>query len=93
MNITSFWQSLELLQAELDRDTADFYYDDNKQLHPLGETAFCDHPGKVTDVPAWSLGRLWEIVGNITKFDFDETDSPDKIIETLIELYKSNKDA
>ena len=88
MNVTSFWQSLELLQAKLDRDTADFYYDDYKNLHYLGDTAFCDHPGKITDVPAWSLGKLWSVVGKVAKFDFGEMDSLETIIESLIELYK-----
>lgn len=84
MNVTNFWQSLELKQAGLDWRTADFYYDGLGKLH-YPEKPGVSGPGVV---PAWSLGQLWICVGKVATFSFQETDSPNYIIEKLIYLYK-----
>lgn len=109
--ITSYWQSLDLMQAGLKRDTADFVYERNYEMVAVededGEIAY--YEPKLTDgysprprrdidvfstdvIPAWSMGRLWQIVGKLVQFYFDETDSPDDIIGTLVRLFVTHKD-
>lgn len=107
MITTTYWQSLELLQAKLDRDTCDFVWKRNYDMvYDFNEGAYLpvtqdgyhlcirrDVDQFSTDVvPAWSLDRLWEIVSKFASFSFEETDSPESIIEALIILYKEYGD-
>ena len=100
---TSYWQSLELLQAKLDANTADFVYErqfdilyddkegkfrtEYKDKYKLRERTEYDTIC-VNIVPAWSMSKLWEVVGKTAQFSFEESDSPEYIIERLINLYK-----
>ena len=84
--ITTFWQSLDLLQAGMNRDTADYYYDGDKNAHYLDGTAITDHAGPATDVPAWSMGRLWDFcLENGWTYEFATNLTSTEVIQKLVE--------
>lgn len=104
MITTTYWQSLELMQAKLDTETADFVYE--RQFDILYDEKECAFKTEYRDtyklrerteydtfcvnlVPAWSMSKLWEVVGKNAQFSFEESDSPEYIIERLIDLYKT----
>ena len=84
MIVSSFMQSCELLETDIDRNTADFGYKLTDKSHPVPIDELKD-----SFVPAWSLSALWVEVGNVAQFTFEESDSPELIIDRLIELYKT----
>ena len=83
--VTPFMQSLELLQAGLDRKTADYQYDEVDGLQVL-----CEKAEESPAVPAWSFGRLWDILHDSGKmfYEYPTTLSAEKVMESLIEAVK-----
>lgn len=99
MVVTSYWQSLELLQVELDRETADFYYVDTpsgrKSLRWRGEEAvFCL---TASEIPAWSLSALWNIIHGLDKtYEYPTAltaaEVMESIIATIIHRFHENRE-
>lgn len=92
MIVTSYWQSLELLQVKLDRETADFYYVDT----PSGRKALrwreeeIVFPLTASEIPSWSLSALWDIVHDLDKtYEFDTNLSARELLDTLVETIRS----
>ena len=83
--VTTLMQSLELLQAGLDRHTADYQYDDVDGTHVL-----CEKAEESPVVPAWSFGRLWDILHDSGRmfYEYPTTLSAEKVMESLIEAVK-----
>ena len=59
-------QSERLLALGLKKETADccYYYYDGEYL-----IAFAEDAKYPSDIPAWSLHRLWELLGKINKYE------------------------
>ena len=83
--ITTYWQSLDLLQARLDRNTADFVYVRYDGVpHPRPRTDKDEFDASI--IPAWSLGRLWELMYKFgLVFEYATDCDPDSVILSLIE--------
>lgn len=109
--ITTYWQSLDLLQAGLDRDTADFVYERNYEMVAVededGEIAYYApiltdgyHPRLRRDidvfctdlVPAWSIGRLLEIMADLElDYEYSTIEPIDSIINSMINAIIAKK--
>lgn len=86
---TDYWQSLELLQAGLRRDTADYMFlfeDPNSDVVP------CDIPTLRAFIPSWSFCKLWEIIkAHGLSYEFSTDMEPNEVIRILIEAVKNNE--
>lgn len=78
-------QSLELLEAGLDRNTADYQYDDVD-----GTNVLCEKDEESPVVPAWSFGRLWDILHDSGQmfYEYPTTLSADQVLDSLVEAVK-----
>lgn len=98
--ITEFWQSLKLLQAGLDRETADYVYQRSMEVSQPGgedgaqhfEPVYTPRPRRdgdafTTDViPAWSLGRIWDLFTERGwHYDFSTATPAGEVINLLVD--------
>lgn len=83
--VTTFMQSLELLEAGIDRKTADYQYDDVDGVQVLHEKA-----EESLVVPAWSFGRLWDILHDSGQmfYEYPTTLSAVQVLDSLVEAVK-----
>ncbi len=63
MYVTDRWQSLDMLQAGVDRNTADYYMDSHGFVHYLDGKKITDK--HATEIPVWSFGRMWSMMNNV----------------------------
>ena len=80
--LTDYFQSLEMLQAGIPRETADyFFHKGNEYLNSRKryEPAF-------PYVPCWSVGAIWEYLHDNSKevFSFDTDSSTESLVEELV---------
>ena len=95
MIATSINQSKRLVEAGMSPKSADMCYQsyawesdengDPKNIHPIGGLTLGN---QYMDYPAWSLSALWKEVSSVGKFAFDEEDTPEDMIESLVTLYE-----
>lgn len=87
--ITEYWQSLDLLQAGLSRDTCDFVYeriDGAPRPRPRRKEDFFSYE----IVPAWSIGQMWQILNDAgLTYDYSTEMSPQAVINSLVEALKN----
>lgn len=83
--VTTFSQSLEMLQAGVDRKTADYQYDDVDGVQVLYEKA-----EESPIAPAWSFGRLWDMLHDtgINFYEYPTSLSSAQVMDSLIEAIK-----
>lgn len=85
---TDYDQSLELLNAGLDRETADYYFKDTqsgrKALEWRGEDIV--FPLTAQEVPSWSLAKLWELLNKtgIYYYEYSTGDDLEHVMQSLI---------
>ena len=74
-------QSERILALGLKKETADccYYYYDGEYL-----IAFAEDAKYLSDIPAWSLHRLWEL-GNLKHIILDSEDEMPQIYEFVID--------
>jgi len=95
--ITLYWQSLDLMQAGMDSDTADYVYVRiDGAPRPRPRTDADRFPANL--IPAWSFGRLWDIfVEKGWTFDYTTNvpaaDVMRLMVETLIDKLRYEKKA
>lgn len=83
-NLTDYFQSLELMQAGVPRESADYYFSKDCQYnskHKRQEPAF-------PYVPCWSIGALWEFIfsyGGKRVFVFDTSSSSAELIDAMVQ--------
>ena len=79
---TDYFQSLELMQAGVPRESADlFFYDEKKEDKVL----------EITSVPCWSIGALWQYLYEHNcdmAFTFDTEQSTEELMDGLVKAAK-----
>lgn len=87
--ITSYWQSLDLMQAKLDKDTADFVLE-RIEGAPRPRLRKPDDRFCYNIVPAWSLGRMWQILHDAGQtYDYSTDMSPQDVVDSLFYALKN----
>jgi hypothetical protein len=79
---TDYFESLELIEAGLDRETADFYFPAGckESVVPIDGTPL------TTEVRSWSIMRLWDLLhkAGIYFYQYDTGDTPEHIMGSLV---------
>ena len=88
-DITTSWQSLDLMQAGMDKQTADYVY---SRFHCCDEGFTIPRPRTDYDyfctdvIPAWSMGRLWDFfLENGWTYEFATNLTSTEVIQKLVE--------
>lgn len=90
-NLTDYFQSLELLEAGVPRESADYYFRKGTK-HSLVEKHY---EPEFPYVPCWSIGALWDYLyahNCDMMFSFDTEQSTEEVIEGLVKAAKMVKE-
>ena len=86
--ITTYWQSLDMLQSKVDRKTCDFIYERyDGAPHPRPRKDTDEFSSKI--IPAWSIGRMWEMLyEQHLPFEYCTDMSPQDVINSLVDTLR-----
>ena len=84
MTTTTFEQSERLVSCGLGLESSDLLFV-RRDFNPIINRK--EYHG-VAKAPCWSLGQLWRVVSQKVKFQFDDCDTPEDIVESLVKLYE-----
>ena len=92
-NITDYFQALELLEAGVPRESADYVFvnalDGEYHQYPKGIVP------DITAVPCWSIGALWEYLYEHScdmAFTFDTEQTTEEVMDGLVKAAKMVKE-
>lgn len=83
--ITTYWQSLDLMQAKFDKNTADYVYVRYDGVpHPRLRTK--EDYFNATIIPAWSITKLWELFYKAKMtYEYSTDMTPQEVLNSMVQ--------